>query len=555
MAQPVLWHSPLLLVTTTSLQAPSSSSSSSSWTAISTRSSTSLSFSHCISSAPHTSFSNVWISKARRKAVAPYVCSLSTLSGPVEEGSIAPPPPLPNQEHERKKKPNLRQLILKPPLSDKNLAERFLASPQLQLKSFPLLSSCLPLRRLSTEDEAWMDEFLLEAKDALGYDLEVLEPREDSPASHLDTLLFLAFNHQFTARGRTKFVGMGHSRLWFLGQFVIELALCELFMQMYPRERVGAIRERVFCLTSKKVLPYWFQQASLDRILFHNEELEGLKGHEKQMVCRDVFWALVAATYLTLGISEVYRLLFEVFGMDLDAPTAQPRERTGLEDIDSLSPDLETKKTWQEIVSYKAPDDSLFALPRLFRACVPPGMHRFRGNGWEMMHLSSVREILNYPRHVVGSSREMTEARSLELDLGLQLCFLHPSKYKGDHPRFCFDRLEYLGSKIKDVVGAEQILMKHLDGPASWLNRKHRLQFLNRICGRTLREKRLHRHIIYGEDRIDQFERNRRLRNFATTSVQHSIHAIGYLVYGRREVRRLMYEVFTVDELVPAKFL
>ena len=32
--------------------------------------------------------------------------------------------------------------------------------------------------------------------------------------------------------------------------------------------------------------------------------------------------------------------------------------------------------------------------------------------------------------------------------LVLQLCFLHPSNYKFDHPRFCYERLEYLGQKI-----------------------------------------------------------------------------------------------------------
>lgn len=30
-----------------------------------------------------------------------------------------------------------------------------------------------------------------------------------------------------------------------------------------------------------------------------------------------------------------------------------------------------------------------------------------------------------------------------------QLCFMHPSKYKFEHPRFCFERLEYVGQKIQ----------------------------------------------------------------------------------------------------------
>lgn len=67
----------------------------------------------------------------------------------------------------RKKIPP-RQFILKPPLDDAKLTERFLKSPQLSLKSFPLLSSCLPPSPLNIADKTWIDEYLLEAKQALG---------------------------------------------------------------------------------------------------------------------------------------------------------------------------------------------------------------------------------------------------------------------------------------------------------------------------------------------------------------------------------------------------
>lgn len=67
-----------------------------------------------------------------------------------------------------KKKIPPRQFILKPPLDDAKLTERFLKSPQLSLKSFPLLSSCLPPSPFNNADKIWMDEYLLEAKQALG---------------------------------------------------------------------------------------------------------------------------------------------------------------------------------------------------------------------------------------------------------------------------------------------------------------------------------------------------------------------------------------------------
>lgn len=69
---------------------------------------------------------------------------------------------------------------------------------------------------------------------------------------------------------------------------------------------------------------------------------------------RSVFWALFGAIYLCFGLPEVYRVLFEVFGMDPDAEDCQPRLRRQLEDVDYVSAEFENKLNWQDIVSYKA---------------------------------------------------------------------------------------------------------------------------------------------------------------------------------------------------------
>lgn len=78
------------------------------------------------------------------------------------------------------------------------------------------------------------------------------------------------------------------------------------------------------------------------------------------------------------------------------------------------------------------PQDALFAHPRLFRACVPPGLHRFRGNIWDFDHRPKVMQTLGYPRPMNDRIPEITEARNIELGLGLQvnppayLFFLNP---------------------------------------------------------------------------------------------------------------------------------
>lgn len=51
---------------------------------------------------------------------------------------------------------------------------------------------------------------------------------------------------------------------------------------------------------------------------------------------------------------EVYRVLFEVFGMDPEAEDCQPKLRRQLEDVDYVSVEFEGKKiSWQDVAAYK----------------------------------------------------------------------------------------------------------------------------------------------------------------------------------------------------------
>lgn len=76
--------------------------------------------------------------------------------------------------------------------------------------------------------------------------------------------------------------------------------------------------------------------------------------HLSYIMDRSVFWALFGAIYLCFGMPEVYRVLFEVFGMDPDAEECQPKLRRQLEDVDYVSAEFENKKlSWQDIAVYK----------------------------------------------------------------------------------------------------------------------------------------------------------------------------------------------------------
>lgn len=63
---------------------------------------------------------------------------------------------------------------------------------------------------------------------------------------------------------------------------------------------------------------------------------------------------MFGAIYLCFGMPEVYRVLFEAFGMDPDAEDCQPRVRRQLEDVDYVSAEFEGKLSWQDVATYKA---------------------------------------------------------------------------------------------------------------------------------------------------------------------------------------------------------
>lgn len=86
---------------------------------------------------------------------------------------------------------------------------------------------------------------------------------------------------------------------------------------------------------------------------------------------RSVFWALFGAIYLCFGMPEVYRVLFEVFGMDPEAEECQPRLRRQLEDVDYVSVEFEGNKlSWQDVATYKA--RPFFSFLSLLSFCFAP---------------------------------------------------------------------------------------------------------------------------------------------------------------------------------------
>lgn len=91
-----------------------------------------------------------------------------------------------------------------------------------------------------------------------------------------------------------------------------------------------------------------------------------------------MFWALFGAIYLCFGMPEVYRVLFEAFGMDPEEESCQPKLRRQLEDVDYVSVEFEKRQlAWQDVAAYRVltlptvcPKYSLSLLSYLVNCCV-----------------------------------------------------------------------------------------------------------------------------------------------------------------------------------------
>ncbi|MCO5573842.1 hypothetical protein L7F22_027617 [Adiantum nelumboides] len=334
--------------------------------------------------------------------------------------SSAHPEKCPPRELKRK---GLLTLLREP---NDELVRELAESPQLAVESLPLLSSCLPPSHLCTEDFTWIKGNISSIKEALLYPPSTrciaCSVDKENPLFHLDSLLYLAFQHMATHRSlEAKYVKVGHSRLSFLGQFVSELALVEYFLLRYPLDVTACIRERIYGLTSRRILPHWIESAGLRGIVFAPKHMKEVDNRTKFKICRNVFWAILGVSYLYMGMHEVYRVLFEVFGLDPDAEHCQPSPRLRYKDVDKLYPEFEQEPLhWKDVAGCRGSGSSLFTKQMLFRACVPPGMSRFRGNMWAVNSLPTVLEVFKYPLQFEDEDAALAISRNEELELGLQ---------------------------------------------------------------------------------------------------------------------------------------
>lgn len=63
---------------------------------------------------------------------------------------------------------------------------------------------------------------------------------------------------------------------------MLELAFAEYYLQRYPRESPGPMRERVYALIGKRFLPKWIKAASLHNLVFPFDDINKLIRKERE---------------------------------------------------------------------------------------------------------------------------------------------------------------------------------------------------------------------------------------------------------------------------------
>ncbi|KAK1361700.1 hypothetical protein POM88_046174 [Heracleum sosnowskyi] len=83
-------------------------------------------------------------------------------------------------------------------------------------------------------------------------------------------------------RTNARHIRAAHSRLSFLGEYVLELGLAEFFLQRYPRESPGPMREQVYALIGKRYPPKWIKAASLQNLVFPFDNIDRIVRKDRE---------------------------------------------------------------------------------------------------------------------------------------------------------------------------------------------------------------------------------------------------------------------------------
>lgn len=161
-----------------------------------------------------------------------------------------------------------------------------------------LLNEYIPLNPSHSKEDL-LRQFVARAR-ALGLD------RGESE------LLFEAFTHKSFAH-ESKHDLPDNERLEFLGDSVLQLAVSEKLMRLYPRSPEGKLSKMRSSIVNESALGRLAKDLGLGKLLMLGKGELNEKGHQKDSLLANCFEAWLGALYLSFGFEKTEEIIARTF--------------------------------------------------------------------------------------------------------------------------------------------------------------------------------------------------------------------------------------------------
>jgi ribonuclease-3 len=142
-------------------------------------------------------------------------------------------------------------------------------------------------------------------------------------------LLQVALTHPSAAVGSDNH----YERLEFLGDAVLDLAIADLLMRLFPGAKEGPLSKLRASVVNARTLALKAQMIELGSVLRLGKGEEKSGGREKTSILAAAFEAVIGAIYTDGGLAPAQNVVGRLFGNDVGGPAAERDYKTELQEI------------------------------------------------------------------------------------------------------------------------------------------------------------------------------------------------------------------------------
>jgi len=142
-------------------------------------------------------------------------------------------------------------------------------------------------------------------------------------------LLHTALTHPSAAVGSDNH----YERLEFLGDAVLDLAIADMLMRLFPEAKEGPLSKQRASIVNGRTLALKAQSIGLAEKLKLGKGEEKSGGREKISILAAAFEAVIGAIYTDAGLQRAQKVVETLFSDDIGGPAAERDYKTELQEI------------------------------------------------------------------------------------------------------------------------------------------------------------------------------------------------------------------------------